>query len=420
LNEDDTIINQLGPIREIIGMGEYEMLINMGSGVVRFNHRTGAYRTYTLRDLFPENEKQIYISGFNKLYFDTPYLWIGTNQGLLQYHLINENPAGFYEIHRDYSEYLNTVNDIVPTGEDLLWIAAPYGLYQFNKKNKEFSEDLLATQIRKNMVDLCMASDASGNLWIGYGGNLYYYDTSAGMLSMKVENFVNRATDSDYPDEPAFSNDSIVWYMRSSLHKIDVKNDQSMWISSQNYLIKYNPLSLTFRKIYSSEGKNRNKGDLILDNLLDSDQNIWISQEFSGISYLYHYKPIIHFIRDRIEGSGQILSTAYNLDVFDNGEVWVARHNGKGLARIDMKQGTIVEYHANQLSQEITRRMVRDRDGKMWAIADGGIIYSCDPEKDEYQYYDCRDSISTRNRGFLQWLWMITGIYGREEPGVDS
>ncbi len=401
LNEDDTVINQFGPIREIIGIGEHEMLINMGSGVVLFNYRTGIYRTYTLRDLIPENEIQFYISGFNKIYYDNPNLWIGTNQGLLQYDLSNEQFLGFFWMVKNHSGHLNTINDIVPAGGDLLWIAAPYGLYRFSMRNKEFSEDLLATRIPKNKVDFCLDRDDSGNLWIGYGGNLYYYNTISGTLTMKVENFINRATDSDYPDEPSFSNDSIVWNMRTRIRKIYVKDAHSIWINSRRHIEEYNPLSQTFKKIYSFERKIRNKEDLIVDYLLDMDQNIWIAKEFSGIICIYEYKSPIHFIRDRIEGSDKILSTAYNLDVFENGEVWVTRHNGKGLARIDMKKGTIKEYTPNRLSYEITRRMVRDRYGRIWAIADGGIIYSCDPELDEYQYYYCRDSISKRANWFF-------------------
>lgn len=400
-NEDDTVINQLGSIREITGIGEHEMLINMGSGVVRFNHRTGAYRTYTLRDLIPENERPIYINGFNKLYYDKPYLWIGTNQGLLQYHLIKEKSEGFYKMHGNYSEYLNIVKDIVPAEGDLLWIAIPYGLFQFNKKNKEFSQDLLTSRIPKNQLDLCMDRDESGNLWIGHGGNLYFFDVQSGRLSMKVEDFVNTTTGSDYPDEPSFSNDSIVWNMSTSIHGIQVKGKQSIWIRTRTLIVDYNPQFQMSNIIFSSKRKIMNSVDPIMDFFQDTDQNIWVSEEFSGISYLYQYKQPAHFIRNQIEDSAGILSTAYNMDVFENGEVWVGRSNGKGMARIDMKKGIIEEYQANQLSYEITRQMVSDLDGKIWAIADGGIIYSCDPELDEYQYYYCRDSISKRSQWFF-------------------
>jgi len=409
LENEDTTLMRLRSIQEIIDAGEDESWINMTTGVLKFDHKTGYYEI-----LIPDKKIGEFLRisdriSIFKIFSDNQYLWIGTNLGLIQYDIRKEQFTGSYQIMENHPGNVNDILKIKPAGPHSLWIGTRSSVYLFSKKTYKFSDDIFKGDIPKKYNDLSICNDDSGNLWIGYGGDLYSYSSGLKTLKLEIHDLVQTVTGQIPNEGRIFNADSVFWNPSTTISKIIITDDQRLLISSKKYLFQYDPANSSLNMIFSPSGGFNDREDGIIDIFSAKHENIWISTAVSGIVHLVKNKQSVRFVRNLIEGSDKIISSVYNIDVFENGEIWAGRSNGKGLARIDLERKEIEEYPADGLRYEITRRMVKDRSGNIWAIADGGIIYSLDPVKKEYRYFHCRDTVTHRSQWFFS---LVMDDYG--------
>jgi len=160
-------------------------------------------------------------------------------------------------------------------------------------------------------------------------------------------------------------------YIPYDINILTPASDTSMWIGTQEGLY----LATRSREAYQVERIGGLKGNRIKSILLDSEENIWIGTEESGISLLQlhgsAFKPAAQFHME----SGNIESNHINCIYQDSrGQIW-AGTTDQGLLKYnpESKDFTKALVLINSNTDAIMS-MLEDADGKLWLTTNGGII----------------------------------------------
>jgi len=202
-----------------------------GNGLVRFDRRTGAVRTFRHRKDDPGSLSNDYVAAL--LVDRQGILWAATDYGLNRYDEDKEKYQSFKPDEKDPTRYHSIAED--PNGE--LWLASSeFGLHRFRPSTGEF------TQFRSKPEDsgalshdhvYSVYADKSGTIWAATFGGLDKFNHAKG-------NFTHYGVRNGLPTNTA----------------LGVLEDEGgyLWISTPDGLARFDPRTTTGVSYHTADG----------------------------------------------------------------------------------------------------------------------------------------------------------------------
>lgn len=251
------------------------------------------------------------------------YLWMGTDEGILQ---VDENSLKVEDFSLAPGEYQE--DKVISFFEDhsgVLWIGTSQGIRKINQYEKPFCHisDEAATELHLSYDDVkSLATDSQGNVWAatsGGGLNKISLDSVTRRPSViqgyKIAKF-NGITASDFVNTLSIDSKNNIWAGTDGegVFKLQLNDTRSSIETVQQYK-KGNGHGISHSYIYSS--------------LSDSKGNVWIGTFSGGLN---RYNPgNDQFIRyDTLRGLQEHLSTFPIVKIFEDSRknIWLGSRGG--------------------------------------------------------------------------------------------
>jgi two-component system sensor histidine kinase ChiS len=273
-----------------------------------------------------------------------------------------------------------------------LWIGSGYGLNYFDPKDQRFTRYVYDPEnpagIGGNTV-LSMALGADKQLWLGiYSGGLNRLDTATGKFTR-------------YLPDPQNAN-----AIRGREGWSVIRDQQGyIWIATEEGLNRYDPVADSFR--YFVPPPEQLDGDTVLyARVVYQDQKgrIWVG----GIRGLYLFDPATEtFTRYRhIENDPTSLSADFVFAIYEDsrGNFWVGTDGG-GINLFDRTTGKFTAFTRREgLADDVVAGIVEDPQGYLWLGTQKGIA-RFDVDKKQFRNFDKRhglnDNLFNRNSPLL-------------------
>jgi ligand-binding sensor domain-containing protein/signal transduction histidine kinase/DNA-binding response OmpR family regulator len=159
--------------------------------------------------------------------------WLGKHPGL---YVFSRQGAQLAEAkYKDALQQVANANIsyLIEDRKRNVWIGTFNGLYKFNLANKSLQQIELKTT--NPVVNInCLKEDSNGNIWIGlYYGGLAKYESRTGTITY-------------YNTKEGLPNNNVLGILED--------NEQQLWLSTSNGLVKFNPVEKTFHTYTTSDG----------------------------------------------------------------------------------------------------------------------------------------------------------------------
>lgn len=274
-------------------------------------------QTIKLKETKPEEPQP----AVNRIYADRKNnLWVGTRKGLYRLELKDSeiSKTDFYSCENGSGISNNNIQSFCEDDNGRLWIGTAGGLTTYIHSSKKFidlfnEEKELADLLKSKFISE-LTSDSKGNLWVGTdGGGLFLLkkeNLNDDHLSGKF-NYVQigneRLTTSIFSIYEDQINPGLMWigtfaggsyklvpvlknFYSDHLEHPGIKNpvvrsimkdySGTVWIGTQNGLIRQNKIKNTYDAFYSGEKYNSLNGDYISALFQDKEKNIWIGTDY--------------------------------------------------------------------------------------------------------------------------------------------
>ncbi|HSX85042.1 MAG TPA: diguanylate cyclase, partial [Cellvibrio sp.] len=304
-----------------------------------------------------------------------------------------DRQASIFNNYRYKASDTNTVTEggvlsALKDGRGNLWIGAGYGLNYFEPKKQQFTryryEPNNPGSMSGNTV-LSMAMGAGQQLWLGiWAGGLNRLDITTGK-------FTHYMPDPGNPDA-----------IRGREGWSVIRDRQGyIWIATEEGLNRYDPATDSFRYFVPSPAQL--DGDKVLYARVvyqDRQDRIWVG----GIRGLYLFDPHSEtFTRYRhLENDPSSLSADFVFALYEDsrGNFWVGTDGG-GVNLLDRSTGRFTAYTTRDgLADDVVAGIVEDGQGYLWFGTQKGIA-RFDPDKKQFRNFDKRhglnDNLFNRN-----------------------
>jgi two-component system sensor histidine kinase ChiS len=317
------------------------------------------YRPYpSAGDLQSANEViVVYEDGFGTL-------WIGTlGGGLCSFDRERLKFSYFRHDKKDrYSIGDDEIHSITEDSQGNLWIGTTNGgLNRFDRKTERFEHFYPGKDNPESTTIRAILDDGRGNLWIGNRSGLYNFDR-------KNCQFTYYAHD---PNNPYSLVQNSVW----TIFK-DAKGD--LWFGTRGGVSYLNTSNLPFIH-YRADANNRrclNK-QAVYAILEDRNGDIWFGTEHGGLNHLNRRMGLFtYFMYDINNPNSLSVNNIKSLLEDRNGNLWIGTYNG-GLNVFDRKNNCFLHYRHNDqeptsLANDNVMALVEDKKGNIWIGTDGG------------------------------------------------
>lgn len=212
-----------------------------GGGLFHYDLTRGVLRNYR-----QGNENSLRDDRIQIVYRDQMgVLWVGTENGLSQYDLANDRWKHFTK--SNFGAELMGTNvqgqAFVESADGTIWIGTWFGLNGISpdrKSVKHITADTASSSYLSSDHVISLCHDSKNNImWIGtFGGGLNRFDISSGAIT-------------HFTEADGLSNNTI----------FGIKQDQdgNLWLSTNNGLTRFNPLTKVFRNYDATEGLQGNE-----------------------------------------------------------------------------------------------------------------------------------------------------------------
>ena len=244
-------------------------------------------------------------------------LWVGTNGGGLNYLNFNTRINESYLIG-DFNRE-NTITVLADKDENTLLCGTLFGLYEFNKKNKTFSEIVISekqTQISSILID-------EETIWVGTDGS--------GLISISgngiIKNYLKGKSDNSISD--------------NFILQI-VESDGGLWISTQFGLNFFNKRTEEFTTFLKGDANNSLSNNTLTTLFTDSKERLWVGLGYGGLNYFDKKNNKFHLINEELGLTDDAIKSITE-DV--DGNIWISSNNL--LFKIRIKEFSIPFTKAN-------------------------------------------------------------------------
>lgn len=330
-----------------------------GSGLVRFNTRTGDF--VNMRH-DPDDPTSISGNRIQSMLMDSKNrLWLGTfSSGL---NLLDQETGTFRRFRHIPSDRNSLSNNriwhMVQDERGYIWMGTDRGLDRFNPDTlefKHFSHDPAdPTSISYPVVKHIMV-DPGGTLWLATGRGLTHFN---------VESETSERIYIDPSKDAEINANDIRVVVRDPNGRI--------WLGTYGYgLAVFDPLRETINLYQHNPGDPYSISHNRIENIfIDNTGLMWVATGGGGLNMLNLYpKPIQHF-RQEFGRQNSLTESHVSAMVEDKeGHLWVGTYNS-GLNYIDRQTGEMKYFfHDNadetSLTSNAVRALMRDEKDRIW------------------------------------------------------
>lgn len=304
------------------------------------------------------------------------FLWISTEKGLNRFD--GSRFVNYYSNPSDTNSLCdNLIWNLYYDSKGMIWITTQNGLSLLNPETEKFTNFYNvkndSTSLSYNAV-LSVTEDHSGNIWIG---------TANGELN-KFNEGSNTFTRIKVPKH------GFAGYRPNYIVDLLTDREGKIWVGMYDGFSVFNPSTLEFTPIKSSEESNKFKGVFIRDLFEDSKGNIWIASRDRGFSkYNPKTKTFKHYGDNKLKGLNSNL--AYHVLEDNQGKIWLGCYMD-GLFILDPETDKIVshksdEFNETSLSHNSINSLFKDEAGIIWIGTYGYGINLFNPYQTSFEFY---------------------------------
>lgn len=328
----------------------------------------------------------------NELFMDnTGNIWLGYFPSGVD---VIDRQASVFNNYRYNSGNPNSVTDggvlsAVKDSRGNLWIGAGYGLNYFDPLHQQFTHykhDPANPETMSGDTVLALALDETAqHLWLGiWSRGLNRMDLASG----KFKHYLPDA------NNPGAIRGREPWALARDRHGY-------LWIATEEGLNRYDSASDSFR--YFSPTEAQLDGDKVLYAravYVDKQDRIWVG----AMSGLYLFDPVTeNFTRYRHkEGDSTSLGADFVFALYEDsrGNFWVGTDGG-GISLMDRERGTFTSYASRDgLADDVVAGIIEDHQGHLWLGTQKGLA-RFDSDTKQFRNFDKRhglnDNLFNRN-----------------------
>ncbi|GAA4230327.1 two-component regulator propeller domain-containing protein [Postechiella marina] len=386
---------------------------------------------------------QYLASGIDDILYDTPYLWVGTNSGLLQFNTKQGKKTQISNLYKhdpkkNSSLSKNSITSLYKDKTGIIWVGTNGGGINKFDPNRKHIEHIKNTSNPNSLsYDKIRAfyEDSNGYLWVGTEGG--------GINLMSKDTTVNKTFKKFGDNKKAFAFEEITIQNRKllltggefgkKLYQLDITDpnnifevdfdafkdikgsvfsilkdrQKNLWIGTyQNGIHRwlYNKETQTYKKdkLESNPRDYLSISSNIIRNIYeDSKGDIWIATG-NGLSRLlksekYKENPKFIVYKNNIKDKNSI-SHNYILELKESsrGEFWIGTFGGglnKFIPSIDGKSDSFIRYNeTNGLPNNVIKGILEDDKKNLWISTNKGIS-KFNPATEIFKNYDVNDGL---------------------------
>jgi ligand-binding sensor domain-containing protein len=315
------------------------------------------------------------------------FLWFGTNDGLNKYdgysisvyRYSTKDPASISD---------NYIYEMIEDSEGFIWVGTSDGLNKYDPDINKFkhyinsAED--STSITNNFVHT-LCEDSLGNLWIGtMGGGLNFF-------RRYKEKFIRISITGKNPNKDvqkitslliSRDNELFVGTYSGEVFYCNLNKYYKGFSSDYNNLLK----DITFKKIKSSQYKDKTSENIVWSFIEDHDGNIWIGTSRDGL--MRYGKTNKTITRINLNNSNKYSNDRYSiLSLLEDpsGKIWIGT-GGEGIRIFNPSSGGIEIIKSNEftkggLNDDSVWSLFKDRTGNYWIGTEFGGVNKFSPDR---------------------------------------
>lgn len=340
-----------------------EVWIGTSGGLLLYNLRTKQLSAFNHHDADPFS---ISSGGITSVFKDGANMWIGTNQGVLNFW---DRTTGkftrFFSIDPEKSNIKDDVHiSIIKAGKEKLWIGTQDGIYLLNTKDKsilpsKYSENDLHS-ISKG-TETALHLDESGILWVGtYSGGISVYDKNLVVFDWH-QNIKENVS--------SLSGNNVSCFAEGT--------DGNVWLGTVgDGLNLWNRKTNSFQRFYADPDKNFLSGNTIFSlHAGRKSGRLWIGHWEKGLDYYdAQTKKFFHIPGERRNGLNN--QNIFSLLEDSEGQLWIGT-NGGGVNLYDPALKSFRQlpsgFDANVVRGFFVRAFCEDPDGNIWIGTTDGL-----------------------------------------------
>ena len=308
-------------------------------------------------------------------------LWLGTDKGLLKYHLINGSQEHFPWSNEEGKSIDNQIIETVLPGKSgKIWLGTASGLFCFNSTDNTF-KSVVKSFDSSNSLSINTAKplfeDAEGAIWFGtFGLGMYKIDPTS-------EGITKYSYNSSDPESLSENAINCIYQDRAG----------TMWFGTFGAGISIlDPLAHKFALItHDPLNDNSLSSNFIWSVFEAKDGDIWIGTNNKGLNV---YSPttgrFTSYDHDENNPASLAASSVRKIYQDSKGIIWVGTDGG-GLDKFNPESGTFTHYKSdpddpNTISNNSVRVIYEDHDGVYWVGTRNGLNHF-NPETGKFKRY---------------------------------
>lgn len=292
------------------------------------------------------------------------------------------------------------VNFLKEDEQKNIWIGTESGLScLYLDSSGQYKNNSLDAAFAKGMAYTCIAEDGQ-HVWFGTSdGYLIRYDKSShqflkkkvtnnrlnALLLSKNQQTVYATGGRDVITTNVSSLQNITAFMPGVGPMLSMYEDKTglLWIEPEkNGLIKYNPVTRTFKYFFQANDANFYNTAKEYKVFEDHNGRVWMSMKGGGFGYYNRAADVIEYFYNKPGSLDHQFSNIVTYSYFDPaGVLWLSTRD-RGIDKIifqanDFKHGLLVAHTLNKSDNEI-RGIFSDQHKRLWLTSKSGKLYVFD------------------------------------------
>lgn len=345
-------------------------------GLSRFDPETESFRQYFSTRNLPHRLRNDTVTC---LYADKKYLWIGTVQGIDRIELISGKIQSGQLLFEGYPGLSTRIYAMHPDEYGNLWIGTGMGLYYFNAESENIGSISLPTAYSGTERVLSLAS-ANNILWTGTDQGLVEYDQVTGKSSHHpvVINRSKAAQD-------------------QSIQQVHIDEAGRIWVVTGDGLMLYDQDNQTYIYIVKSTDSSHSLSINTVKPLFEDTHNsLWFGTFGAGLFRIEQGGERIISYRHDPTNPRSLAEDAINCIYEDrSGVIWFGTF-GAGISQYNPQSHKFELYRhnpsdPNSLSSNFIWAIWEAYDGTVWIGTNDRGINHYDPATNIFTFYDHRE-----------------------------